>query len=262
MTKTIWVIGDLHLAIGVPGKEMDVFGAKWIGYTEKIKQHWEEVVQPDDLVLIPGDITWAMKIEEAATDLQWIDALPGTKVMIRGNHDYWWSSMKKMREHLPESIHVIQNNSFDWNSVSIGGSRLWDTEEYHFNSFIEYQPNKREKASKPSREWSEEEKAERLAEQEKIFDRELGRLEISLKSMKQDVDYRIYMTHYPPVGANLAPSRTSALLEKYHIDCCLFGHLHNVRDGSLPFGKARGVEYILTSADYIDFKPVKVFSLS
>ena len=97
----IWALADLHLAFGAPEKTMEVFGEPWIGYSAKIKQHWEEKISPEDLVLLPGDISWAMHPKEAKVDLEWIHALPGTKVMLRGNHDYWWTSLKQIEQVLP-----------------------------------------------------------------------------------------------------------------------------------------------------------------
>jgi len=240
---TIWALGDLHLARGVPGKEMDIFGPAWEGYGEKIEKNWCSLVSSDDLVLLPGDISWGMRKEEVAPDLAWIDSLPGTKVMIRGNHDYWWGSFAQVQHMLPPSIHAIQHTSFVWKDVAITGTRLWDTDEYNFPSFIDFKPNpKARPAEKPD---------------PSIFPRELGRLELGLKSLPPATQ-RIVMTHYPPIGADLAPSKVSALLEKYHVDCCVFGHLHNVREGALPFGEARGVRYHLASADYLHFLPLKI----
>lgn len=246
----VWAIADLHLAFGVPNKSMDVFGEPWTNYTDKIKKKWLENIGPDDLVLIPGDISWAMKIDEARPDLEWIHQLPGTKVILRGNHDFWWTSIKQIEAILPPSIHLIQNNTYHWNDISIAGARLWDTPEYRFNAFINYMENPRAKKL------SDEE--DRSAEAEKIFQRELGRLELSLKEMAKKDTLRIAMTHYPPIGADLAPSQTSALLDKYKVKICAFGHLHNVRKGALPFGEKNGIRYCLTSADYLDFMPLKL----
>lgn len=246
----IWTLADLHLAFSVPSKSMEVFGPQWAGYAEKIEKNWRAAISAEDLVLLPGDITWAMKPEEARIDLEWIDRLPGTKVMIRGNHDYWWTSLSKVEAILPSSIHLIQNNAFLWNDVAIGGSRLWDTPEYSFNAFIEYQENIRAKSLTAH--------VEDPKEEERIFQRELGRLESSLKSMDKNAKLRIAMTHYPPIGADLADSRTSHLLEKYGINVCVFGHLHNAKPGSLPFGVKNGVRYVLCSGDYLDFTPLKI----
>lgn len=245
----VWALADLHFSFGVPDKEMDVFGSQWKDHPEKIRKHWLENINENDLVLLPGDISWAMHLEDAKADLDWIHALPGTKVMIRGNHDYWWSSLKKIEAILPPSIHLVQNNVYIWNGIAIGGARMWDTPEYTFGQYVDYKDNPREnkltKVSDPS-------------EMEKIFERELNRLEFSLKEMPKDASIRIAMTHYPPIGADMQPSRTSALLEKYGVSYCVFGHLHNIKPNTLPYGTKNGVRYILTSCDYLDFKPVKV----
>lgn len=248
---TVFALSDLHLSFGTKNKEMDLFGANWAKHPEKIQSHWLKTIRPDDLVLLPGDISWAMHPEEAEYDLKWIDALPGTKVMIKGNHDYWWSSLKKVEAVLPPSIHLIQNNMFRWKNIAIGGARLWDTPEYSFNAFIPYRDNPRENILT---------KVDDPEEAEKIFLRELNRLEMSLKLLPQEVSVvRIAMTHYPPIGAGLLPSRASAILEKYGVQYCVFGHLHNATLGSLPFGERNGIKYQLTSCDYLDFCPVVVY---
>ena len=245
---TIWALGDLHLAFSTPNKSMDVFGPAWKDYPQKIESAWKERVGPDDLVLLPGDLSWAMKLEDALIDLEWIDALPGQKLMIRGNHDYWWASAGKMRGALPPSISFIHNSAFEWNGVAFGGTRLWDSHEYSFSDVIEFIENPRERV-----------KVIDADETERIFVRELERLKLSLEKMNPKAEKRVALTHYPPIGKDLHPSRAAAILEDYKIDVCVFGHLHNVRDGALPFGEARGVRYLFTSADYVDFTPVKVF---
>lgn len=248
---SIWSIADLHLSFGIPNKSMSVFGKEWDRWTDKIKGSWLELISKDDLVLIPGDISWAMHPEQAKLDLEWIDHLPGTKVMIRGNHDYWWGSKSKVEKILPPSIQILQNNALDFRGVSIAGARLWDTPEYHFNEYVIFRENKKTDLLT---------KAENLEEEnEKIFNRELLRLEMSLKELDQKADYRVVMTHYPPIGANLQPSRTSALLEKYHVNTCVFGHLHSLKPQSLPFGEKNGVHYKLTSCDYLNFRPLKIY---
>ena len=249
----IWSIGDLHLSFGVPGKKMDVFGPGWENHAEKIALNWKSTIDADDLVLIPGDISWAMRIEEAAADLAWIHSLPGTKVMIKGNHDYWWGSLKKIAEILPPSIHLIQNNAFHWRGVAIGGARLWDTPEYSFGKFIDFQENPR--AAAPAVD-VEDAVQEELSQ--KIFDREIERLKTSLKQLDSDAKIRIAMTHYPPIGADLQPSRAAQVLEQNQIQVCVFGHLHNVKAECSLFGEARGVRYLLTSCDYIRHQPIAV----
>lgn len=247
-SPNIWALADLHLSFGTPNKQMDVFGNQWVKHYEKIEKHWRETISSDDLVLLAGDISWGMKPEEAIPDLEWIDRLPGTKVMIKGNHDYWWESLSKVKNICPASIHAIQHNVFKWEEgIEVGGTRLWDTSEYHFNGFVEMKsfPQVKEKPLPPK-------------ETETIFVRELHRLELSLKEFSEDAKQRIIMTHYPPIGPDLKSSRASGLLEKYGVNICVFGHLHNVKPNSLPFGKARGINYYLTSADYLDFIPKKI----
>ncbi|MEI8365462.1 MAG: metallophosphoesterase [Parachlamydiaceae bacterium] len=245
----VWALADLHLSFGVPDKGMEVFGNQWKDHPEKIRAHWNQLIGKEDLVLLAGDISWAMHPEDAKNDLDWIETLPGTKVMIRGNHDYWWSSIKKVEQMLPPSIHIIQNNIYRWKNIAIGGARLWDTPEYSFGQYIHYADNPR--ANKLIQQ-------ENPTEAEKIFERELNRLELSLKQLPSEGATLIAMTHYPPIGADLKPSRTSALLEKYGISICVFGHLHNVRPQSLPFGSKEHVKYALTSCDYLDFTPIKL----
>ena len=247
----IWAIGDLHLAVSTPGKEMDFFGGAWMDYTRKIEENWKAVVGADDLVLVPGDISWALKLQDAVRDLEWLDKLPGTKLMIRGNHDLWWGSISQVRAALPPSMHVLQNDIFKWNEFEIGGARLWDTPEYSYSRFVtlSYNPRAVEK---------NEDSTHAAVEAEKIFVRELGRLETSLKLFKGTK--RLAMVHYPPIGPDLAPSRASALLEKYHVQTCLFGHIHQVPPNAIPMGTARGVTYHLTSADYLDFKPLFILT--
>ena len=248
---SIWALSDLHLAFGVPEKSMEAFGPSWQKYAEKIEAHWKKLILQDDLILIPGDISWAMRLEQAVIDLQWIDKLPGTKVILRGNHDYWWSSSAKLSKIMPPSIHFIHNNTFIWKEFAIGGARLWDTPEYSFNQYIEFQENPRARAK------TLEELSREKEEEDRIFIRELERLKLSLSALPKDKK-KIAMTHYPPIGADLAPSRASQVLESFQINYCAFGHLHNVRKGALPFGEARGVKYLFTSCDYLDFIPLKI----
>ncbi|MCP5469628.1 MAG: metallophosphoesterase [Chlamydiales bacterium] len=229
----VFALADLHLSVGVPEKKMDVFGPKWTHYMDKMEEKWRSVVGPDDLILLPGDISWAMKLEEAAPDFEWIEKLPGTKVMIRGNHDYWWSSISKVRAALPPSLHAIHNDTFTFNGITVAGTRFWDSPEFNFGGQQEVD--------------------------EKIFNREIGRLEMSLKKLDPNAKRRLAMTHYPPIGADLKSSKASALLEKYNVSHCLFGHLHALDEKVPMFGEKNGVHYILTAADYIDFTPRIIF---
>ncbi len=248
----IWAIADLHLSFGVPNKSMDLFGDNWLNHAEKIAANWKSRIAPEDLVLVAGDISWALHLQDAVPDLEWLHALPGTKMMIRGNHDYWWTSLSQVQKVLPSSIKVIQNNVIPWNDVAVGGARLWDTEEYSFNSCIEFRENQRTK--KPTEE--PRNPLEDKKEDQKIFQRELSRLELSLNCFKNfPGKKRLVMTHYPPIGLDLKDSQVSRLLEQFGVEICVFGHLHNVRAGEAPFGEKNGVRYLLTACDYLNFVP-------
>ncbi|WP_068471387.1 metallophosphoesterase [Candidatus Protochlamydia phocaeensis] len=247
---SIWAIADLHLSFGVPNKHMSVFGPQWEAYTEKIEQAWRENISEEDLILIPGDISWALRMEEAQPDLDWIGRLPGTKVLLKGNHDYWWGSLSKIKSFLPASCHLIQNNSFTWKGVSIAGTRLWDIPQLSFDAIINFQEHACVKKL------TETDQSE---ESQKIYQRELGRLEMSLKAMSPDAKLRIAMTHYPPIGPNLQETEATRLLEKYGVQICVFGHLHNVKSHLQLFGTHHGIRYYLTACDYLpDFKPLKI----
>jgi predicted phosphohydrolase len=247
----IWALADLHLALGAPEKRMDIFGGNWVGYIEKMASNWQKSVSPDDLVLLAGDISWAMHVRDAALDLQWIESMPGTKVMIRGNHDYWWESRKKLLPHIPPSIHLIHNNAFHYGKIGVAGSRLWDSYEYNFDACIEYKESPRAASIQKKEAPSE-------VENEKIFLRELGRLELSLKELKETDEIRIAMTHYPPIGPDFAASRTTQLLEKYKVDYCIFGHIHSVRSDVSLSGEHGGIKYIFAACDFLNGQLVKV----
>lgn len=244
----VWALADLHLSFGVPDKSMDVFGDAWVDHPQKIKAQWEEQIEEKDLVLLPGDISWGKTFEEALPDLEWIDHLPGTKVMIKGNHDYWWSSVNKVRKRLPPSIHVIQNDAFVWNDIAVGGAKMYDSDEYSFDSIIHFVKNEcvREKAE------------ETPFHREKLMQRELKRLEMSLEKLSPTAKTRIAMTHYPPIGLDLSPCRASRLFLEYGVEHVLFGHLHNVTPRQSLFGEKDGITYQMVSADFVDFSPILV----
>lgn len=249
---TIWAIADLHLSFGTPGKEMDVFGEAWINHPKRLKENWEAKISEDDLVLIPGDISWALNLEGALFDLEWIDRLPGTKVLLKGNHDYWWKGYSKTSAVMPPTIHLVYNNVYDWGSYTIGGARMWEVPGLNFDPYVvefEYP----DVPSSTQQEIDEE-------GNRRIFQRELGRLELSLKKLNPKAKIRIAMVHYPPLGPDLEPTPVTEVLEKYRIDVCLFGHIHSVIPGSLPYGTARGVRYVFAPCDYLNCDPVLVDS--
>ena len=227
---TIHVIGDLHLS-GSVQKPMDVFGTQWENHHEKIKYHWEETVREEDMVLIPGDISWAMRLDEAMIDLKWIEQLPGKKVLLRGNHDYWWGSVTKLNALFPDMF-FLQNNSTSYEDYIICGTRGWLCPNlYKFD-----------------------------AQDEKIYNRELQRLRISLeKGLAQGNKRIIVMTHYPPTNDKMEPSAFTKIYEDYGVEKVVYGHLHGADGfrGALQ-GIHGGVAYHLTSCDYLDFKPLQI----
>ena len=244
----IWAIADLHLCFGVPNKTMEIFGTDWKNYIEKIKNNWLEKITADDLVLIAGDISWGKNLAEARPDFLFLNALPGIKIIIKGNHDYWWTTQSKLKNFLPSSIHFIHNNVFNFRNISIAGTRLWDSKEYDFSKYIRYVKNpKTSKAPKP-------------IDNEKIFLREIERLKLSLSHLDKNAKIKIAMCHYPPISATLEDSIISKILEKHHIDICVFGHLHHVHKSMKIFGKKNNIKYLLTSSDYLDFMPLKIWT--
>ncbi len=246
----IWAIADLHLSFDTPGKEMSLFGPQWIDHHTKIAKFWDEHVAADDLVLIPGDISWAMRLEGAMKDLLWIDARPGTKVLLRGNHDYWWESASKIKKALPKSLHIISNDAFLFHDVAVAGARLWDSNEYSFSAFSTGPDVDSEKTG--SREGASPQ------DNEKIFQRELHRLALSLQAMDPNARLKIAMTHYPPIGADLAPSVASNMLEQAGVHIAIFGHLHALKPDSVLFGTGRGIQYHLVACDWLNFKLLKI----
>lgn len=221
----IYAIGDLHLSFSTD-KPMKIFGDNWYKHYEKIKKDWEAKVSDEDLVLIPGDISWAMKLNEAKKDMDFITKLPGRKMLIRGNHDYWWSSLTKV-SNMFSQLEFIQNNSIIYNDIAICGTRGWIC------------PNK----------------TKYTKDDEKLYKREVNRLEIALSSIKQSVDSIYVMTHFPPTNDMLEPSDFTRLYEKYNVDKVIYGHLHGKNSFKMGLqGIRNNVEYILVSCDYLDFK--------
>ncbi len=246
----VFALSDPHLSFGVPGRSMDRFGEIWRNHPEKIQRNWEAVVSPDDVVLVPGDISWAKKLEEALPDLLWLDKLPGRKVILRGNHDIWWPSASQMDKACPPSVHFIHNNHVILDDVLFFGTRLWDTDEYSAFDVIEWDPAK---GSIPGIKAG----MDLLAEQQ-TYDRELQRLRLSIESIPADFKgRRVALTHYPPLSPDLQPSRASTLITNAGAKHVVFGHLHSIKDSlrGKIFGKRGEVHYHLTAVDYIDFNP-------
>ena len=249
----IFAIGDLHMPSRL-GKHMDVFGAQWNGHVAKVARAWDDVVTEEDLVLVPGDTSWGMRLDEVVDDLGWLGERPGTKVLIRGNHDYWWQSITKVRAALPPSCHAIQNDAYVHPSgrVAVAGTRLWDVPDLRFGSVIDWGD------APPISEAPSEEEA---AADAKIFEREMGRLDRSLRALPPGGALRIAMLHYPPTTPDLVESPVTRLLESHRVDVCVFGHLHSVRADVRFDGERNGIRYVLSSVDFIDFRPLLLLAL-
>lgn len=228
----IYAISDLHISINNQ-KPMDVFGGKWVGYLEKIISDWKEKVCDDDLVLIGGDISWAMKIEDAKQDIELLKDLKGKKIFIKGNHDYWWSGIGKVRDILPESCYALQNDSIKIGNVIICGSRCWT---------VPGSPDFKEQDMK-------------------LYLREIERLRLSLKDaqkLREDGDKLIALVHFPPFNVKREDNAFTSIFEEYKVDSVVYGHLHgkNVRSDKLVV--KNGIKYYLTSCDQVDNKLTEI----
>ena len=229
---SLYAIGDLHLP-GGQEKPMDVFGSQWDRHFLRISESWRREVGPEDTVLIPGDISWAMQMENAAADLAAIGQLPGRKVIIRGNHDYWWGSISKVRRMLPEGMYALQQDALDLGECVVCGTRGWMI---------------------PTAETPLEEK------DQKIYQRELGRLDMALDSAARLAEGRpiLVMLHYPPLLKSQRSSGFTDRIEQAGVRVCVYGHLHGAGIAAGFSGEQNGVRYQLTSCDSLDFQVPKI----
>lgn len=226
----LYTISDLHLGFNVE-KPMDIFGDKWKNHCDKIKNNWLKKITDEDTILIAGDISWSLKAEDSVYDLDWINELPGNKIISKGNHDYWWTSISKLNS-MYEKTKFLQNNYYTYKEYAICGTRGWICPGA--NSFT--------------------------SKDEKIYKRELIRLRLSLEAAKKD-NYNsiIVMLHYPPTNEKFEESEFIKVIKEFNVEKVIYGHLHGpVLYGKLFEGNIDGVEYILTSADYLDFNPIKI----
>lgn len=233
----LFALSDLHLAHTVD-KPMTIFGEKWKNHTQMIEKSWHKTVTEKDMVILGGDISWAKSMDEAIADLRFIDKLPGQKLLLRGNHDYWWTSLRKMnelcvRENLT-SLCFLRNNALRFGSFLIGGTRGW-----LLPGDDEFTP-----------------------QDQKIFDRELIRMQLSLDEMNL-VNRKsgggltqVFAMHYPPISAGGATSKMADLLTEAEIPMCIFGHIHHELPLYLSSPRLNKVRYVLTSADQVNFTPV------
>jgi len=236
---------------------MDRFGENWRDHDQRIAENWSASVGDDDLVLVPGDISWAMRLAGAEPDLRFLADLPGEKVLLRGNHDYWWSSVAKVRRAVGEGFVVVHGDAHYHRGVLLAGTRMWDVPGLHFGDVIAWKKG----AGDELRAAPDPEKVE---QDRKIYERELGRLDKALLQMeplaRQHPDaLRIALTHYPPCGPRLEPSPLTERFEAHRIHHVVFGHLHSLRrDVGELFGEREGIQYHLTSCDWLDFRPVEI----
>jgi predicted phosphohydrolase len=233
----IFGLSDLHLSFS-SDKPMDVFGAHWRGHADKMAAAWDAAVCDDDVVLCPGDLSWAMRLGEAAADLAWIGARRGRlKVLTRGNHDYWWSGIGKVRAALPAGVVALQNDAVDLGDVVVCGSRLW--------------------SCPGALDWD--------AHDDKVHQREIERLTLSLAAGKALAAGRplIAAIHYPPFDKAKQPTAYSRLIEEAGVALCVYGHLHGRRAHRTAFeGERGGVMYRLIACDHLSFAPLLVWPLS
>ena len=233
---SIFVIADLHLSFKNP-KPMDIFGDNWENHAEKIKKDWITKVTEKDLVVLPGDFSWETYLEDTILDFEYINNLPGKKLMLKGNHDYWWTTITSMKKFLQENnftnIDFLYNNSFEFEEKILCGTRGWNITDEENN--------------------------------EKLINRELGRLELSLqdgiKKYNEGKEIIVFM-HYPPITNNMiysgAENKFINLMKKYNIKKCYYGHLHGQSIKEAVEGEIQGINFKLVSADSLDFKLIKL----
>ena len=233
----IFAIGDLHLP-GGDKKPMDVFGPHWENHFERISEDWRARVSPEDIVLIPGDISWAMQLSDALTDLRKIGELPGRKLILRGNHDFWWSSLTQLRCSLPEGMHAVQNDAYDAGDVVFCGTRGWMIPPAVVSGTAQA-------------------KNAPQSQDEKLYRREAMRLEMSLQAARRMAGDRpvFAMMHYPPILPECAREGTefTRLMTQYGVSRCVYGHLHGQSVQRGYSGVYNGVQYDLVSCDALRF---------
>lgn len=227
---SLFVIADLHLSLGT-NKPMDVFSG-WSNYVSRLEENWNKIITPNDTVVIAGDISWAMKLDECYNDFDFINKLPGKKIFIKGNHDYWWTTKSKMEKYLVENgfdtISILFNNSFAVDGFQICGTRGW---------FLESESD----------------------DDLKVLNRELGRLKASLDSCKDSKNKPIVFLHYPPVYGTQECSEILDILLEYQIEKCYYGHIHGIGNmKNAVEGIYKGIDFTLVSCDRLGFMPMLV----
>ena len=222
---SLYAIGDTHLSLA-SGKPMDVFGGSWTGYVDKLREGFAQVEDGDTVVLC-GDLSWAMGLEEGREDFAFLDSLPGRKLMLKGNHDYWWNTAAKMNRFFQEngfaSLNILHNNCYEYGAYALCGTRGWFYEE---------------------------------TGDQKVFRRELIRLEASLKAAGERP--KLCFLHYPPCYQGYVCREIIELLERYGVERCFYGHLHGGSHRLAVEGRYGQVDYHLVAADYLGFRPQKI----
>lgn len=228
----LYSIADLHLPLGID-KPMDIFGKNWENYVERIADNWQGKIKANDTVVLAGDFSWATYLEQAYKDFEFLNKLNGKKIILKGNHDYWWTTMNKLNEFIADngfdSVSFLQNNSYMYGDTAICGTRGWIHPAW--DSFD--------------------------AEDEKIFNREVLRLELSLKCVKECSEIYVF-THYPPRSNKLESNAFVEMMEAYPVTKCVYGHLHGTAHKNAVEGSVGNIEYKLVSADYLKFDPVLI----
>lgn len=226
----LFVMGDLHLSLS-SDKSMDIFGG-WENYVERIKENWNREVSPEDTVVVPGDISWAMSLKEAVADFSYIHELPGRKIILKGNHDYWWTTAAKMNNFLAEngfdSIFILHNNHYAYENYGICGTRGWINDD-----------------SEPA--------------DAKVLAREAQRLETSIASAENAGLEPLVFLHYPPLYGNEYNPDLLEVMYRHNIKRCWYGHIHGKKGHQNAVnGERDGIVFQLVSADYVQFCPVKI----
>lgn len=238
----VFALGDPHLSHAKP-KPMHIFGEQWRNHAQKIAQNWATMAQPDDVLIIAGDISWAMRLEEAQADLDYLAQLVGTKVLIRGNHDYWWASKAKLSQVADPSLIFLQADAIIRQGIAIVGTRGWQCPGNQ--SAVDLL------AEMPQLSYT--------AEDEKIYLREVARLKRAMESLKgQDYQQIIVVLHYPPMNDQHEASGFTDILDQYKVANCVYGHLHGAAISTAFNGLRKNTHYQLVSADSINFTPQQI----
>ena len=233
---SIYVIGDLHLSFG-QDKPMNIFGENWNDHANKIKNNWIKKVKEDDLVVLPGDFSWAMHLEDAFEDFKYLSKLPGTKLLLKGNHDYWWSTLNKMKNYLNENgfkkIDFIYNSAYLYNNKIIVGTRGWSLQDSENSNKMIHRENERLKLS----------------------------IEDGIKQFGIDKEIICFM-HYPPINSKNIMKNNHleffSTMKQYNVKRCYYGHLHGKSHMEAINEIVEGIKFQLVSSDYINFDLIKI----